>query len=493
MSWGIDEDDEEEEQNVEASADGGKDTTDDAGGWGADVQSVEDDTNEEEDTTEDDTEEVVEDEPDEEETFSERFARLVDEGNVEDVTVSTLEEQYKDLEEAEILERALEQDTRSSSAEVYERRLRQVTGDGGEDTSDTSTEETTGDDTSDDDTSDGGDGGWGVDEEDDDDTADIDDVTVDSLDEEVGDDTSDDTEEPDTPDVSVPDDDETESIEEIDVDGVAPGAMTTNEAAKQPYLWRILGWAQPGKGKTHFGFTMPQPVCIIDTEGKAHQLASKFDDKVTYIWQPDDYDEARNALFEAIDVLETYLEKGHRGTIVVDSMSEMWEWSKQKYVSKVYDGKSLDEVNLSSNMGRSGESDWKVIKRYHNKRFRQVMVDTPFHLYWTAMQTDDYEAIMEGDEGNPKKPVGERDNGYKVDQVLRFAEGPDGTPHGQLQKSGSISKYGYSGLQWPTFQKHREACERVRELEEEGQDPLLADFDDVRIVEGNPGRWSSDD
>lgn len=502
MSWGMDEDElEEEDDGQEMSveeamvADGDSDTTEDTSdddGWGADVSDIsEDDDNDEEtlEVTRDDLE------------FPERFAMAVAEGDVEDeVTVSTLEDKYKELDEASIIQDAMEQDTRSSAQEVYERRLRQVTDEGNDsDDSSQNEEDETQDETSDDESS-----GWGVDDDeatqDDVDEAveevdpdELDEIGVDNLADEDTSETSDDTEDAETTEVSSVDDD-VSGIGDVDIGDVAPNAMSTDEAADQPYLWRILGWAPPGRGKTHFGFTMPQPVCIIDTEGKAHNLASKFEDKVTYIWQPDNYDEARDALDEAISVLHRYLEEGHRGTIVVDSMSEMWEWSKQKYVSKAYQGKTLDEVNLSSNMGRSGESDWKVIKRYHNKRFREVMIDTPFHLYWSAMQTDDYEAIMEGEEGNPKKPVGERDNPYKVDQVLRFIEGPDGEPVGQLQKNG-LSKYSYTGLRYPTFPKHKQVCEEIRDLEEEGKDPMLEDVfgGDVRVVEGNPGRWSSDD
>lgn len=492
MAWGMDEDadelDEEaqddEEMSVEEAMvaepdDGDEEETSTDGGWGADV----------EDATEDDEEETN-DERDE--TYSEQFARLVEDGVVDELTVSNLEDNYKKIEDADALEDALEQDTRSSAQEVYERRLRQLDD---SDDGEVEEEEATDDEATDDDSS-----GWGVDDEDDDadeeeveeiDPDELDEIGVDNLSDEPPTEDTSDEEESVTPDVSVPDDD-SDGVDYIeDLGGVGASAMTGKEAADEPYLWRILAWGPPGYGKTHVGFTMPAPICIIDTEGKAHNLASKFEDKVTYIWQPEDYDEARDALFEAISVLEKYLEKGHRGTIIVDSMSEMWEWSKQKYVSKVYDGKTLDEVNLSSNMGRSGESDWKVIKRYHNKRFRQVMLDTPFHTYWTAMQTDDYERIIEGDEGNPKKPVGERDNDYKVEQVLRLVEGPKGKPVGQLQKSGSLTKHRYKGLMYPTFQKHKQVCEEIRELEDAGEDPMLAEVYDgnVSVVEGDPERY----
>ena len=517
MSWGMDDDeleaedleaDDADEETTEVEEDTTEDTSDDAGGWGSDVQDLADG-----DDRDDDTEQEL--------GFEEQFASVVDAENVESITVSTIEDKYKELDDADVVREAMEQDTRSSAQEVYERRLNQLEpddadakndsdGDSQNEEDETPTSTTQDDETQEEkseSSSTDDSGGWGMDDDDEDDAAtdeeveesveevdpdELDDIGVDNLAEEDETDTTEVEEEPETTQTASVDD-VPDGISDVDIGDVAPSAMTTDEAAEQPYLWRILGWAEPGKGKTHFGFTMPQPVCIIDTEGKAHNLASKFEDKVTYIWQPDDYDEAREALNEAISVLHKYLEKGHRGTIVVDSMSEMWEWSKQKYVSKAYQGKTLDEVNLSSNMGRSGESDWKVIKRYHNKRFREVMIDTPFHFYWTAMQTDDYEAIMEGDEGNPKKPVGERDNAYKVDQVLRFVEGADGEPVGQLQKNG-LSKYSYTGLRYPTFDKHQQVCEEIRDLEEEGKDPMLEEVfgGDVRVVEGNPGRWGDD-
>jgi hypothetical protein len=508
MSWGMDDDELEaedleaedsNEETTEVEEDTTEDTSDDAGGWGSDVQDLADG-----DDRDDDTEQEL--------GFGEQFASVVDAENVESITVSTIEDKYKKLDDADVLREAMEQDTRSSSQEVYERRLNQIEDnldDAGNDSDDdlqneedeTSTSTTQEDETQDkesESSSTDDSGGWGMDDDveesvDEVDSDELDDIGVDNLADDTETETLDDEEETDTTGVSSVDDD-VSGIGDVDVSGALTSrAMSTSEAADQPYLWRILGWAEPGKGKTHFGYTMPQPVCIIDTEGKAHNLASKFEDKVTYIWQPDNYDEARSALDEVITVLHKYLEEGYRGTIVVDSMSEMWEWSKQKYVSKAYQGKTLDEVNLSSNMGRSGESDWKVIKRYHNKRFREVMIDTPFHFYWTAMQTDDYEAIMEGEEGNPKKPVGERDNAYKVDQILRFVEGSDGEPVGQLQKNG-LSKYSYTGLRYPTFDKHQQVCEEIRDLEEENKDPMLEEVfgGDVRVVEGNPGRWSDD-
>lgn len=267
---------------------------------------------------------------------------------------------------------------------------------------------------------------------------------------------------------------------------VAPNAMTIDEAAERKPTWRILLWGDPGKGKTHFSYTMPEPVCIIDTEQKADVIAHKFDREV-YLWQPSNYDEAREALAEAIEVLDMKNgEDNGRGTIVVDSMSVVWGWSQSKYVDEFYPGKDVEDVELSTGFG-SGQSDWKKIKEYHNANFRQVMLDTEYHLCWTAMREDDYEAIIEEGANRADKPAGEKENPYKASDIIRIAENSEGKPVGLLQKSALVSpKNYYKGLEFPTFEKHRKISREIEEMETEGDvDPAQLSYD-VDLVEGKP-------
>lgn len=248
---------------------------------------------------------------------------------------------------------------------------------------------------------------------------------------------------------------------------IAPDAVTLEEAQESEYTWRLLVWGEPGLGKTHFAYTAPKPLAYIDTEGKAEAIADKFDfgENEFMLWQPDGYGEAKTALDQALSFLDWWKdEEGRLGTIVVDSMSVLWPWAQQKYVDDYYSSdQSAEEVNFSSGFG-GGKSDWKVIKRYHNKEFRQVMLETDYHVVWTAMSEEDYSAKMEKDlDHTPDKPAGEKENRYKCTDILKLEE-RDGRTAGFLQKSGR-TKFRYRGLGYPTFDKHREVVEELANME----------------------------
>lgn len=290
------------------------------------------------------------------------------------------------------------------------------------------------------------------------------------------------------------DDDESPSgapsnVGTIDISDIAPDATDVQEAAENEPRWSILAWAEPGKGKSHFAYTMPDPIVFVDTEGKADELADKFTAKDIHIFTPSDYDEAKAAVEKGLEVLDAYRTQQDRiGTIVVDSMSDMWEWAQTKYVDVYYPNQSRDEVNLSAGIGTSESSDWKQIKAYHNAKFRKQMVESPYHLCWTAMEKDDFDAVLNDGEKRAKKPAGEKTNVYKADEVFRIREDSQGRPVGELHKSGKI-KHRYTGLVYPTFDKHREVVEAIKNAEKGGVSPSAVPSQtgyDVTVVEGNP-------
>lgn len=274
---------------------------------------------------------------------------------------------------------------------------------------------------------------------------------------------------------------------------LAPDAISHEEAKDREYKWRILVWGEPRVGKTHFCYTAPPPVAFIDTEGKGDSISHKFefDDDKFAMWQPDDYDEAMKALDQALSFLEYWKEKGEIGSLVVDSISIMWEWSKQKYVEDFYPGRDIDDVNLTSGFGGSN-SDWKIIKKYHNKDFRQPMLDSDFNLIWTAMAEEDYSRkLEEGLPYAPDKPAGEKSNRYKVTDVLRIVEDDKGIPTGMLEKTG-LTKYRYSGLKYPTFDKHRTTIEEIETSELEDTPPEEMELThEVKVAEGMI--WDNDE
>lgn len=260
----------------------------------------------------------------------------------------------------------------------------------------------------------------------------------------------------------------------VEVSSIAPDAMEGDDLSEQK-RYCILGYGNPGTAKTHFGFTMPGPVCCIDIEGKSHVIRDKFD-KDIHIWQPENYSEASDALSQALDVLEKYRsEEGVIGTVMVDSMSDMWDMSQQKHMEMAHPGKDPNEVNFTSALQGSGQSDWQAIKRLHNERFRALMLESDFNVYWSCKSEEDYAAILEGSDDPPAKPVGEKNNQYKCSEMIHFYEGEEGTPHANLKKAAA-TKWRFGSLEWPTFPKAKGIIETISEAEKSPESIALGEI-----------------
>lgn len=253
---------------------------------------------------------------------------------------------------------------------------------------------------------------------------------------------------------------------DVDLSNLAPGAVDVQEAAEQEHQWKVMWWGDEGVGKSHACYTFPEPICYIDTEHKADDIAHKFSDKVVQIWQPNDFDEAVDARDEALAYLSEYeAQTGDRGAIVVDSMSDMWQWAQHKYIDKYKKNVDPEDVQLSL-------EDWGPIKKIHNDGFRQPFERCEYHVAWTATRKDDLgKKIEESMDSTPDKPGGEGDNVYKVNSIVRLRTDERGIPFGDLQKSG-ILRFKYLGLTRPTFQKHKEVVEHISEIEQNGAETV---------------------
>lgn len=275
----------------------------------------------------------------------------------------------------------------------------------------------------------------------------------------------------------------------ITVSDIAPDVISQDEAIEQDHRWRVLVWGDPGAGKTHFLYSSPDPLVIIDTEKKAQDIAHKFDDKDVFLFQPDNFEEALEVLHQGLDVLDQYrTEKGVIGTIGVDSMTDMWEWAMRAYARQYYpttenfaDAKS----QFTTGFGK-GESDWKIIKEMHNGQFRELMVESPYNLCWTAMAQDDYDAAMEGHQDR-QKPAGEKKNEYQADTIIHIDQDDQGVPVASLEKCGLV-KNRFTGLVYPTFDQ---VADVINDIDAAESDPTGVERDsvtdyDVEIVTGNP-------
>lgn len=456
---------------------------------------------------------------DEEDTslFEDNFRTLVEDGDVESMNLQTLEDQIDRVDDVDLLEEALEVDERKGSVEIYEGRIEEIEGeneeqededddvlvceecgyeaDGPQDMADHSKaheqeEEDEPDEEEESEEEEANDVNDVLEQMNGDDDEDADEE--DSSEDDAGGAEDDAEEEPEGEDAEDPEPDEADEsseseptddssgLPEVDVSSIAPGATTREEAAAQDSVHSLLVWGPEGSGKSHIAHSAPEPICVIDTEGKADELAAKFDKEI-YYWHPEDYQEAVEAMEEAFDVLGAYLDKGVRGTLVVDSMSVMWEWAQIDYAKKVYQTEDLSEVNFGSQL--QGEKDWSAIKARHNDDFRDEILDSPFHVVMTSGQKEDYNAVFEGAEGKPMKPDGEKHNKYAVKDVVRLRR-EDGETVGDLYKA-ALTRYAFKGLPWPEWDDIREKIQDLFEAEM-SDDPVNVEDWEVDVVKGQP-------
>ena len=102
--------------------------------------------------------------------------------------------------------------------------------------------------------------------------------------------------------------------------------------AKQDRGIKILSYGNFSTGKTHFALSSEAPVYIIDTENGASPLADKFPDaKVINICNieggdSDEKDEVKN--FENFQEAISFLINSDAKTIIIDSISDIWDWAQ---------------------------------------------------------------------------------------------------------------------------------------------------------------------
>lgn len=271
-------------------------------------------------------------------------------------------------------------------------------------------------------------------------------------------------------------------LPDINVGAIAPNATSSEEAAAQESTRTLLVWGPEGTGKSHVAHSAPKPVCYIDTEGKADELAEKFDD--VYYWQPEDYSEAEDALDDALEVLAAFREKGVTGTIVVDSMGVMWEWAQMHHMKLTRPSKeSLDDVQFTSAFSGDGGGDWQKIKGYHNTQFRDVILESPYNVVFTAGRKEKYD--FDGETMDSRwEPEGEKRNKYAVKEVVRLRTDGSGHTVADLHKAAR-TKYSFANLQWPEWDDVYGTIDEIAQAEQapEPVDTSQWDFD---IYEGQP-------
>lgn len=437
----------------------------------------------------DDSEESESDdqeESQEEQDFEERFLEAVEEGSLTDIGELELLEGIEEVEDEDALRQAF-LSLGGEKQNIVKNRIEDLTGESPE-------EEESSEDDSEEEESDSS-SGWGGSE--------VDDEEDDAEDSEAAQPSIESAEEIEEQSEEEDSESDEDGAEEPESDSSGPpkpsNAISPAEAAERDRRWKIMVWGPPKLFKTHFAYTMPEPVAFLDLEGKADDLAKKFKDKNVQIWQPKSMEaepdtkfrRALKALNEALEWLDWHREnEGQTGTIVVDSMSLMWEWAQVHHKLENYPLKDEDEVELSSNFNSSQESDWAVIKEYHNGEFREKITDSPYHFLWTAMERVNFEQTFEeGSDVQIMEPTGEPKNDYKADTIIHARKDPDRGKVGDLTGSNFTDNV-FVGLKKPTFPKVRDAVEAIERAESsenpKSRSELAKEIDAETIIDYDP-------
>lgn len=184
---------------------------------------------------------------------------------------------------------------------------------------------------------------------------------------------------------------------------------------KQSRGIKILSYGNFSTGKTHFALNCPEPIYIIDTENGAPPLADKFPNvNVINICNMegedvDEKDEVRNfENFQEVVKQLTSLPDDQVGTIVVDSVSDIWTWCQGYCKVKVF------KLNIEDRLAQ--RFDWGII----NNTFKKIimkLVNKNCNVIFTAREGDIYDNAS-GPSGRVK-PETQKKLPFLVDIVLR--------------------------------------------------------------------------
>jgi len=168
-----------------------------------------------------------------------------------------------------------------------------------------------------------------------------------------------------------------------------------SEARKDRGL-KILSYGNFSTGKTHFALSSNNPIFVIDTENGAAPLANKFPDaNVVNISNIDndnveEKDEVRNFenYMSVIDYICS-LPDEEVGTVVIDSVSDIWDWAQAYAKVKIFKIKIEDRLKQ--------QFDWGTINKIYKKQL-QKLIDKNCNVILTAREGEIYDG--------PGKPSG---------------------------------------------------------------------------------------
>ena len=189
---------------------------------------------------------------------------------------------------------------------------------------------------------------------------------------------------------------------------------------------KVVIWGNYGIGKSYFALTFPPPVYVISTEGGVDQLLHHFPDKDIKIMECSEpytpapitkktgKEDERPAAVDPLLSLKQFdkatllLKDVQKGTIVVDSGSDLWEWwgAWIEY--------NADKYTQSGNMMRT---EWgKANTRY--KWMLMRLISRPVNFVMTLRSQNIYSG--DGKETSQEKFSGQKNTPFIPDMVIHL-------------------------------------------------------------------------
>lgn len=213
-------------------------------------------------------------------------------------------------------------------------------------------------------------------------------------------------------------------------------------------------------GKTHFALTFPAPVYVIDTEFGVVPLSKKFADKDIRVFEcfvVDEKNKKGNPVLSLMQVENAVKELANvsEGTIVIDSISDVWTW---------------EEMRMREIVEQTGRQvyqfDWGIANRHYLELIRQLL-SYPVNLVLTAKARDVYGSEGQRLEGLIE-PRWQRDTEYLMDVVIRLDKRTMAQPN-----VGLITRY------VGTIEKCRAERQFNKEIQDLTYDKLVLALKDV--------------
>lgn len=184
-----------------------------------------------------------------------------------------------------------------------------------------------------------------------------------------------------------------------------PSPSPTMGNVKRGFVTLVYGG--PASGKTFFALSFPEPICFIDTENRADITRSVlFGDKDVRIHEPlelkMDVNKSMDDVFDEVtsinnlsNVLSNYVSdinsgKITGGTLVIDSVTDVWKWIQSWGFEKLgkmktAGGKSKADEDMQT---VTDQRDWKLMNNKHEGMILvlRALTRRGFNVVFTARE-----------------------------------------------------------------------------------------------------------